>query len=142
MDASEVGRVGVKHGPAVSRGPTGLALAKLIEKRRKSRVERARQVASNIDVQAHIRRNVDMYNLDAQRLQLRNALRGMGANIPAASRIIHEARVQAIEANLMEQMEQASAVSSAAAPLQFAMGQLIQPRRRVVRAGTLDPWVR
>ena len=124
------------------RPPKGLALAKLIEKRRRSRVKRARQLASNIDVQAHIRRSVDMYNLDAQRLQLQNALGSMGANIPAASRIIHEARAQAIETNLIEQMEKASAVSSAVSPLQFAMGQLNQPRRRMVRAGTLDPWMR
>ena len=41
--------------PIPDKIPTGLALAKLIQKRRHSRVERARQVASNIEVQAHIR---------------------------------------------------------------------------------------
>ena len=116
--------------------PKGLALAKLIEKRRKSRAQRARQLASNIDVQAHIQRRIDMYNLDAQRLQSRNALGSMGANIPAASRVIHEERARAIAANLSD-LER----TSTAPPLQFAMGQLGEPRRRVVRAGTLDPWV-
>ena len=86
--------------------PTGLALAKLIEKRRRSRIERARQLSSNIEVQAHIRRATDLYNLEAQKLQLKNALGGMGANIPQAMRTIHEARLAQMESGVSELQRQ------------------------------------
>ena len=81
--------------------PTGLALAKLIQKRRRSRIERARQLASNIEVQAHIRRNIDLYNLQAQ-LQLKNDLRHLGANVPQAARQIHEARLARLDADVAD----------------------------------------
>ena len=70
-----------------------LNLAKLVELRKRSRVERARQLASNIETQAHIQKSVEHYNLEAARLQLENALGGMGRNVPQAARIIHDARL-------------------------------------------------
>jgi len=70
-----------------------LSLAKLVELRKRSRVERARQLASNIETQAHIQKSIEHYNLEAARLQLSNALGGMGQNVPQAARIIHNARI-------------------------------------------------
>ena len=70
-----------------------LSLAKLVELRKRSRVDRARQLASNIETQAHIQKSVEHYNLEAARLQLENALGGMGRNVPQAARIIHDARL-------------------------------------------------
>ena len=70
-----------------------LNLAKLVELRKRSCVERARQLASNIETQAHIQKSVEHYNLEAARLQLENALGGMGRNVPQAARIIHDARL-------------------------------------------------
>ena len=74
-------------------GHSRLSLAKLVELRRRSRIDRARQLASNIDTQAQILRSTQLYNLEAARLQLQQQLGGMGANMPQAARAIHDARV-------------------------------------------------
>ena len=88
--------------PILDKIPTGLALAKLIQKRRRSRVERARQMASNIDVQAHIRRSIDLHNLQAQKHQLKNALSNLGANVPQTARQIHEARLAQLDVEVTD----------------------------------------
>ena len=77
-------------------GHSRLSLAKLVELRRRSRIDRARQLASNIDTQAQILRSTQLYNLEAARLQLQQQLGGMGANIPQAARVIHDARIAAL----------------------------------------------
>ena len=77
-------------------GHSRLSLAKLVELRRRSRIDRARQLASNIDTQAQILRSTQLYNLEAARLQLQQQLGGMGANIPQAARVIHDARIEAL----------------------------------------------
>jgi hypothetical protein len=72
---------------------TKLSLAKLVEMRRRSRIDRARQLASNIETQAQILRSTQLYNLEAARLQLKHQLGGMGDNIPQVARAIHDERV-------------------------------------------------
>ena len=143
MELSEAGRVlhAARHVPFSTRAPTGLALAKLIQQRRRSRIARARQLASNIDVQAHIQRNVDLYNTEAQRIQLRNALGGMGANIPAEARRIHEARLEQLDDNvtgLQQSNIQALAMREIAAPMP------VNALRRLRRADqtTMDRFAR
>ena len=63
-----------------------LAIAKAIELRRRSRVERARQMASSIDVQAQIRMANDLSNLATEAARLKNIIGTMGANVPQIAR--------------------------------------------------------
>ena len=119
--------------------PTGLALAKLVEKRRRSRIERARQLSSNIEVQAHIRRATDLYNLEAQQLQLKNTLGGMGANVPQAMRVIHEARLAQMDSGVSELQRQQGQT-----PTHALVARQVGGLRRLRRADqtTLDQWAR
>ena len=89
-EVSAAGRVLKEH------SRSKLNLAKLVELRKRSRVERARQLASNIETQAHIQKSVEHYNLEAARLQLSNALGGMGQYVPIAARVIHGARLNPV----------------------------------------------
>ena len=91
-EVSAAGRVLKEH------SHSKLSLAKLVEIRKRSRVDRARQLASNIETQAHIQKSVEHYNLEAARLQLSNALGGMGRNVPQAARVIHDARLERLAA--------------------------------------------
>ncbi len=68
-----------------------LSMAKLVELRRRSRIGRARQLASNIETQAQILRATQIYNLEAARLQLDKQLGHIGQGIPATTRTFHEA---------------------------------------------------
>ena len=63
-----------------------LALLKKIELRRRSRVERARQMASSIDVQAQIRMANDLNNLATEAARLKNIIGTMGENVPQIAR--------------------------------------------------------
>ena len=67
-------------------------------------------LASNIDVQAHIRRSTDLYNLQAQKHQLKNELRHLGENVPQAARQIHEARLARLDADVNKLQEPRSFV--------------------------------
>ena len=104
-EVSATGRVLKEH------SHSQLNLAKLVELRKRSRVERARQLASNIDTQAHIQKSIEHYNLEAARLQLSNALGGMGRNVPQAARVVHEARLDELGRKLatLEQERTATA---------------------------------
>ncbi len=88
----------VSHG-VYAQPPTGIAshsklsLAKIVELRRRSRIDRARQLASNIETQAQILRSTHLYNLEAARLQLDKQLGGIGQNIPLVARTFHDARL-------------------------------------------------
>ncbi len=77
-----------------------LSLAKLVELRRRSRIDRARQLASNIETQAQILRATQIYNLEAAQLQLSNQLGTIGQGIPEVSRVFHETRLDAMSAAL------------------------------------------
>ena len=70
-----------------------LSLAKLVELRRRSRIDRARQLASNIETQAQILRATQIYNLEAARLQLSNQLGTIGQGIPEVVRTFHNTRL-------------------------------------------------
>ena len=72
-----------------------LSLARLVELRRRSRIDRARQLAGNIETQAQILRATHLYNLEAARLQLSNQLGTVGLNIPQVNRVFHETRLAA-----------------------------------------------
>ncbi len=90
-------------------GHSKLGLAKLVEMRKRSRIDRARQLASNIETQAQILRSMQLYNLEAARLQLDKQLGGMGADVPQAARAVHDARV----ATMSEEAKAARAVHDA-----------------------------
>ena len=63
-----------------------LELLKKIELRRRSRVERARQMSSAIDVQAQIRMATDLSNLATEAARLKNIIGTMGENVPQIAR--------------------------------------------------------
>ena len=77
-----------------------LSLAKLVELRRRSRIDRARQLASNIETQAQILRATQIYNLEAAQLQLSNQLGTIGRGIPEVARVFHQTRLDAMSAVL------------------------------------------
>ena len=77
-----------------------LSLAKLVELRRRSRIDRARQLASNIETQAQILRATQIYNLEAAQLQLSNQLGSIGQGVPETARVFHETRLDAMSAAL------------------------------------------
>ncbi len=77
-----------------------LSLAKLVELRRRSRIDRARQLASNIETQAQILRATQIYNLEAARLQLSNQLGTIGDGIPEVARVFHKTRLETMSAVL------------------------------------------
>ena len=77
-----------------------LHLAKIIELRRRSRIDRARQLASNIETQAQMLRATQIYNQEAARQQLERQLGGIGHNIPQVARTFHETRL----ANLTDEV--------------------------------------
>ena len=77
-----------------------MSMAKLVELRRRSRIDRARQLASNIETQAQILRATQIYNLEAARLQLSNQLGTIGDGIPEVARVFHTTRLDAMSAVL------------------------------------------
>ena len=74
-----------------------LSLAKAIQLRRRSRVERARQMASSIDVQAQIRMANDLSNLATEAARLKNIIGTMGDNVPQIARDRLEHTQQAMQ---------------------------------------------
>ena len=74
-----------------------LDLAKLVEQRRRSRIDRARQLASNIETQAHILRQTDLYNLQAEYLRMKSIV-DFGNDVPAVAR----ARYHTIRDNIRD----------------------------------------
>ena len=87
-------------------GYSKLSLAKLVEMRKRSRIDRARQLASNIETQAQILRSTQLYNLEAARLQLDKQLGGMGADVPQAARAVHDGRLAALTAEVADLRQQ------------------------------------
>ena len=89
-----------------------LNLAKLVEMRKRSRIERARQLADNIETQAHISRSIELYNLEAEKRRLESALGHIGQQVHPVGRAMAETRL-----NLMKQkqakLEQETAFSIA-----------------------------
>ena len=85
-----------------------LDLAKLVELRKRSRIERARQLSSNIEAQAHILRQTEPFNLQAEYLRMKALLGGMGENVP----VVAKARKDALE-NRGAELESKNAVSVA-----------------------------
>ncbi len=87
-------------------GYSKLSLAKLVEMRKRSRIDRARQLASNIETQAQILRSTQLYNLEAARLQLDKQLGGMGHDVPQAARAVHDAHLAALTAEVADLRQQ------------------------------------
>ena len=107
----------VSHGVYAQQAPKGIAshsklsLAKIVELRRRSRIDRARQLASNIETQAQILRSTHLYNLEAARLQLDKQLGSIGQTIPQVARAFHEARLATMtEAVAEAQREQRDSI--------------------------------
>ena len=86
-----------------------LNLAKLVEMRKRSRIERARQLSSNIETQAHIMRQTEQFNLQAEYLRMKAILGGMGEDVPPVAK----ARKDALEERVAE-LESRNAERSAA----------------------------
>ena len=77
-----------------------LNLAKLVEMRKRSRIERARQLADNIETQTHILKSIELYNLEAEKRRLEVAIGNIGQHVPAVGRAMAETRL-----NLVRQKE-------------------------------------
>ncbi len=98
----------VSHGVPAQQASKGIAshsklsLAKLVELRRRSRIDRARQLAGNIKTQAQIQRATQLYNQEAARLQLDKQLGSIGQNIPQVARVFHETRLAAMTVAIAE----------------------------------------
>ena len=58
-----------------------LSLAKIVEARKRSRVDRARQLADNIETQAHILKAIDLYNLEAEKRRIETAIGHIGNGV-------------------------------------------------------------
>ena len=74
-----------------------LDLAKIIEQRKRSRIERARQLSSNIDTQAHILRQTELFNLAAEYQRLASFLKPFGQNVPVVEKACFDAMKDRIE---------------------------------------------
>ena len=59
-----------------------LGLAKIVEARKRSRIDRARQLADNIETQSHILKSIELYNLEAEKRRIETALGQFGHNAP------------------------------------------------------------
>ncbi len=68
-----------------------LNLAKLIEQRKRSRIERARQLSSNIETQSHILRQTELFNLAAEYQKLASFLKPFGQNVPVVEKACFDA---------------------------------------------------
>ena len=72
--------------------PLPLDMAKIVEARRRSRIDRARQLAMNVELQRSILHTTELYNFDAERRRLRVALdTSLGA---ACARTVREAQME------------------------------------------------
>ena len=72
-------------------------IAKLIEQRKRSRIERARQLSSNIDTQAHILRQTELFNLVAEYQKLASFLKPFGENVPVVEKACLDSMKNRIE---------------------------------------------
>ena len=74
-----------------------LNLAKLIEQRKRSRIERARQLSSNIETQSHILRQTEIFNLAAEYQKLASFLKPFGPNVPVVEKACFDVMKERIE---------------------------------------------
>ncbi len=138
----------VSHGVYAQQAPTGIAshsklsLAKLVELRRRSRIDRARQLASNIETQAQILRSTQLYNLEAARLQLDKQLGGIGQNIPQVARTFHDARLATLTEEVADlqrqQRESMTFVDRRPAPTRRPVSSQAKVRQMPAGQMTLD----
>ena len=120
-----------------------LSLAQIVERRKRSRIDRARQLADNIEVQAHILKSIELYNLEAEKRRLQTDLGQVGTNIPTVARAMAQTRL-----DLMVK-EQAKLESETAFPIGRAVNKpyiwkhqrLIKNRNLPAGASTLDGWL-
>ena len=73
-----------------------LKMAKIVEQRRRSRIDRVRQMAYNVELQKSILHTTELYNMEAERQRLRTALRPDVNYVPALARPIHQAHLDAM----------------------------------------------
>ena len=116
--------------------PLPLDMAKIVEERRRSRIDRARQLSMNIELQRSILHTTELYNLDAERRRLKVALdSSLG---PACARTVREVQME----NMTRRVEQLQA--TAVAPTAVLMPGRQRLRRQVngghVPNMTLDRW--
>ena len=110
-----------------------LNLAKIVEMRKRSRVERARQLADNIETQAHILKSIELYNLEAEKRRLESAIGNIGQHVPLVGRAMAETRL-----NLIRQKESKLEQETA-----FPIGPVRrrQKVRPAVEVGPLDQFM-
>ena len=80
--------------PDVPRMP--LEMAKIVEQRRRSRIDRVRQMAYNVELQKSILHTTELYNMEAERQRLSTALRPDVNYVPALARPMQQAQLDAM----------------------------------------------
>ena len=76
--------------------PLPLDFYKRVEERRRSRIDRARQLSMNVELQRSILHTTELYNLESERQRLKVALAtSLGAPL---TRVVHNAQIDAAEA--------------------------------------------
>jgi hypothetical protein len=73
-----------------------LEMAKIVEQRRRSRIDRVRQMAYNVELQKSILHTTELYNMEAERQRLSTALRPDVNYVPALARPMHQAQLEAM----------------------------------------------
>lgn len=68
-----------------------LGIAKIIDKRRRTKIDRARMISTNAELQKHILHTTELYNLQAERHRLQTMLRPDVNYVPALARPVHQA---------------------------------------------------
>ena len=139
---------------------------KVVETRRRSRIDRARQLSMNVEMQKHILHTTELYNLDAERQRLKVALAtSLGAPL---ARVVHDAQMDVVmrtadeearevaarEAQRVEVETRLARMTNRVAELEAATGAAFMPpggRRRIAKkspgiaappAVTLDRYAR
>ena len=74
--------------------PLPLDFHKVVDARRRSRIDRARQLSMNVEMQKHILHTTEIYNLESERQRLKAALAtSLGAPL---ARVVHDAQMDAV----------------------------------------------
>ena len=125
-----------------SKSHSTLSLAKIVELRRRSRIDRARQLASNIETQAQILRATQIYNQEAARLRLDKQLGSIGDNIPSVARVFHETRLAALTEEVTDLRRQQSESTHLVERRPRHSAGALRGAQVPVRSGPLDAYAR
>ena len=106
-----------------------LEMAKIVEKRRASRIDRVRQLAYNIELQKSILHTTELYNMEAERHRISIALRPDVNYVPALARHVHQAQLEALTRRMERRDEElqpapvTAQLPRARRPLRLGQGQ-------------------